>query len=109
MREYKNFKLHCCERRIVVFIHCYMHNRMHSPNIKIINANLAYCINQYKNTKKKLLICNANIYFNKSCLVYKIIPKYARINIKTSNYIVANEGLLYSFTRFPILCGNKLR
>jgi hypothetical protein len=59
---------------------------MHSPIIKIINANLAYCINQYKNTKRKLLICNANIYFNKSCLIHKIAPKYARINIKTSNY-----------------------
>jgi hypothetical protein len=46
---------------IVVLIHCYMRNRMHSPNIKIINANLAYCINQYKNTKRKLLIYNANI------------------------------------------------
>jgi hypothetical protein len=66
-----------------------MRNRMHSPKIKILNANLAYCINQYNNTKKKLLICNANIYFNKSCLVYKIVPKYARINIKTSNYFKA--------------------
>jgi hypothetical protein len=31
-------------------------------------------------------MCNANIYFNKSCLKQKIVPKYARINIKTSNY-----------------------
>jgi hypothetical protein len=31
-------------------------------------------------------MCNANIYFNKSCLTHKIVPKYARINIKTSHY-----------------------
>jgi hypothetical protein len=31
---YHNMLKHCCERRIVVLIHCYMHNRMHSPNIK---------------------------------------------------------------------------
>jgi hypothetical protein len=64
---------------------------MHSTNIKIINVNLADCINLYKNTKRKLLMCNANIYFNKSCITYKIIPKYARINIKTLKYSKAAQ------------------
>jgi hypothetical protein len=41
---------------------------MQNPIIKIINADLAYSINKYTNIKKKLLTCNANIYFNKSCL-----------------------------------------
>jgi hypothetical protein len=36
---------HCCERRIVVLIHCYMRNRMYSPNIKIeYYFNLLYAI-----------------------------------------------------------------
>jgi hypothetical protein len=32
---------------------------MHNPIIKIVNADLAYSINKYTNTKKKLLTCNA--------------------------------------------------
>jgi hypothetical protein len=62
---------------------------MHPTPLKIVNANLAYSINKYKNAKRKLLNCNADIYFNKSCIAHKIIPKYARINIKTSNYSIA--------------------
>jgi hypothetical protein len=59
---------------------------MHNPTIKFVNANLAYSINQYKNIKRRLLLCNANIYFNKTCLTCKIIPKYANINIRTSRH-----------------------
>jgi hypothetical protein len=62
---------------------------MHQSKIKTVNANLAYCIHQYKNARKKLLTCNANIYFNKSCLMHKVIPKYGNINIKTSNRSIA--------------------
>jgi hypothetical protein len=53
---------------------------MQNPRIKIVNANLAYSINKYKNIKRKLLTCNANIYFNKMCLTQKITPKYANIS-----------------------------
>jgi hypothetical protein len=38
--------------------------------IKIVNANLACCINKYRNVKEKLLTCNANLYFNKSYCFY---------------------------------------
>jgi hypothetical protein len=62
----------------------YTRNRMQKPTIKIVNANLAYSINKYKNIKRKILICNANVYFNKSCLMHKITAKYANINIRTS-------------------------
>jgi hypothetical protein len=58
---------------------------MHTPVVKIINADIANSISKYKNIKRKLLTFNANIYFNKSRFAYKIIPEYARINIKTSN------------------------
>jgi hypothetical protein len=33
------------------------------------------------NLKRKLLQCNANIKFNKTCLVENIVPKYAAIKV----------------------------
>jgi len=47
-------------------------------NIKFV-ASQAKTINLYKNTRAKLLKCCANIYFNKHCLVKKVIPKYAKL------------------------------
>jgi hypothetical protein len=42
------------------------------------------------NLKQKLLICNANINFNKTCLNENLIPKYAKLNQKVySNNIAA--------------------
>jgi hypothetical protein len=35
MNEYNNPSFATMERRIVVLIHCYMRNRMHSPNINL--------------------------------------------------------------------------
>jgi hypothetical protein len=58
---------------------------MQNPKIEIINAGQAYSIKKYANIKRKLLTCNTNIYFNKACLTYNCIPKYAQINIKASN------------------------
>jgi hypothetical protein len=40
------------------------------------------------NTKLKLLNCNANIYFNKTCLDLNLTPKYAQTKIKTHNKIL---------------------
>jgi hypothetical protein len=61
-------------------------NRMQQTHLKIVNANHAFSINLYKNTKRKLLKCNADIHFNKTCLAHKITPKYANIKIKTSTH-----------------------
>jgi len=47
-------------------------------NFKFI-AGQASSINQYKNTRSKLLKCCANVYFNKQCLAKKIIPNYAEL------------------------------
>jgi hypothetical protein len=58
---------------------------MQDTRIKIINASHALSIKNYENTKQKLFTCNANIYFNQTCLKHKITPKYAQINIKTAN------------------------
>jgi hypothetical protein len=43
-----------------------LHNRM--PRIKIINACHACGVCKYINIKRKLLDCNASIYFNRVCL-----------------------------------------
>jgi hypothetical protein len=66
---------------------------------KFVNAN--------KNIKRRLLICNANIYFHKTCLAYKIIPKYANIKLniidKTAFFMLFYINILYfvlSFDRF---------
>jgi hypothetical protein len=32
------------------------------------------------------MIVSVVVGFNKSCLMYKVVPKYARINVRTSNY-----------------------
>ena len=37
----------------------------------MLPASTALYINRYKNTKRKLLTCNANIYFNPECLKIK--------------------------------------
>jgi hypothetical protein len=65
---------------------------MLNPRIKSVNTNLAYSINKYKNIKRKLLTCNADKHFNRTCLAQKITPKYANINIKTSKYSEAAKG-----------------
>jgi quinol monooxygenase YgiN len=58
---------------------------MQNPTMKFIDASQAYSIVKYTNTKRKLLNCNANIYFNKACLRHNITPKYAQVHIKTAN------------------------
>ena len=61
------------------------YNTIHKTNglTKLVIANQATHIYQYKNTNRKLFSCNANISFNKKFLKKGLIPKYA--NIKISN------------------------
>ncbi|GFG35868.1 hypothetical protein Cfor_05241 [Coptotermes formosanus] len=42
------------------------------------------CINQYKNVKKNLLTCIANIYFNRQCIARNLIPIYEEIQISNT-------------------------
>ena len=49
--------------------------------IKFVPASQARYINRYKNIKRKLLECCANLYFNKQCLKYDLIPKYTKIHV----------------------------
>jgi len=48
-------------------------------------ASLGKSIHQFKNLRKKLAKCSANIYFNKQCLHNKLTPNYFQIkDINTS-------------------------
>jgi len=49
--------------------------------LKIINYACQGVIHEYENTKTKLLICNANIYFNKQCHQKGFTPNYAKIRV----------------------------
>jgi hypothetical protein len=53
---------------------------------KIINASHAYSINRYMNVKHKLLNCNANFCFNKTCLDQKFTLNYTHIQIKNTSF-----------------------
>jgi len=48
-------------------------------------ASQAKTINNYKNRKMKLLLCCANIYFNKQCLIQNLTPSYARIKVANTS------------------------
>ena len=48
-------------------------------------AGQASSINQYKNTRPKLLKYYANVFFNKKCLATKIIPNYAKIKVQNTS------------------------
>ena len=43
------------------------------------------CIHKYENLKRKLYICNANIYFNRICLKKQMTPNYAKIKIPNTS------------------------
>ena len=49
--------------------------------MKIVLASQAKNINNFKNLKRKVLKCCANIYFNKQCLLHGLTPKYANIRV----------------------------
>jgi len=41
----------------------------------------AHSVDKYRNTKKMLIICNSNIYFNKQSLDRGKIPNYLHIQV----------------------------
>jgi hypothetical protein len=63
-------------------------------NIKIINAQQAKIINNFKNLKEKVLRDNAAMWFNKTCRARQLTPKY--INIKVNGHSRQSEN-----TRLP--------
>jgi hypothetical protein len=59
----------------IVFLLCH---------VAVFTNNQIYVF-KFVNTKRKMLYCNANIHFNKECLAKKIVPDYAKINLKPVN------------------------
>jgi hypothetical protein len=53
-------------------------------NIKFVYAKQAQKIYEY-NTKEKLLKTNTTTWFNKTCLLHHLTPKYANVQIKGNN------------------------
>jgi hypothetical protein len=44
-------------------------------------ASQAITSHKYKSLRIKLMNCNANIHFNKQCLLHKVIPAYAKLQV----------------------------
>jgi hypothetical protein len=85
---------------------CYQHNGMYSENLDIrFFACQANTIYKYKNLKVKPINWNANIHFNRQCLIEHIVPNYAK-NIKIPFTSPAapliNPHLFYFFNQNPI-------
>jgi hypothetical protein len=63
--------------------------------IKFIEASQAKLVNQYINTKRKLLRTNAYIWFSRTCQSKSTIPKYANLKLKgTSNAVKLTQKQL---------------
>jgi len=58
-------------------------------SIKIIDAQQAKLINNYRNTKFNLLKTNATTWYNKICRNSQLTPKYVNIKIKANNAVVS--------------------
>jgi hypothetical protein len=67
-------------------------------------------MNRYLNIKKKLLITNANIWFNKQALTRKVTPKYVKVKVsgnslqaiktqKTAEYIRIKNELKFLYKK----------
>jgi hypothetical protein len=64
------------------------------PSIKICIAEQAKQLHQYKNKKLKLHKVNAAIWYNKTCKIKGLTPKYICIKVSGNNmknYIVEKK------------------
>ena len=52
---------------------------------KIIKASQVRYVNQHKNLGNNVLICCANIYFNRQCLKQTLTPNYTKIKIPNTS------------------------
>jgi hypothetical protein len=71
---------HSCVATAFLYIFYYISTRTYI-NTAGMNRLTQGIIHQYENVKRKLLFCNADIYFNQQCLHNKVTPKFARIKI----------------------------
>jgi len=62
-------------------------------------ASQAKSIHRYKSLRSKILKCNANIYFNRQCLVKNLTPKYATIKVPTTSKAAQNTQSKITYIR----------
>jgi len=60
-------------------------------SMKLIHAQQAECVKNYKNAKLKLLKVNASIWFNKQCQAHHATPKYAQIHLKVDEILTTSH------------------
>jgi len=64
--------------------------RMHGvESFKIIDAQQTKLINNYRNTKLKLLKTNVATWYDEICRNSQLTPKYVNIRIKANNAMVS--------------------
>jgi hypothetical protein len=51
----------------------------------IVLTSQAHITNRYKNVKKKVLNCNANVYFSKQCISRNLTPNDVNVNISNTS------------------------
>ena len=71
-------------------------------NIKFNLKGYKYKYYKYYKFKKKWLMNDANIWFNKTCLQRKLIPQYAKTKNKSYNYVSKLSNDQYSKLRIKM-------
>jgi len=59
-------------------------------SIKLIHAQQAKCVKNYKNTRLKLLKVSASVWFNKQCPAHHVTPKHAQVHLKEDVILKTN-------------------
>ena len=73
-------------------------------SIKLIHAQQAKCVKNYKNTRLKLLKVNASIWFNKQCPEHHVTPKCAQIHLKIDVILTTNHRGDHNATLDIVYC-----
>jgi hypothetical protein len=75
---------------------------MHGEIVRIMDAERASLLNNFKNTKGKLLRTNAAIWFNKMCKIRQLKPNYINIRIsgkKQQDKRTTTQAIRYRITQ----------
>jgi hypothetical protein len=75
--------------------------KMHGERVRIMDAKRAKLLNNFKNTKGKLLRTNAAIWFNKMCRIRQVKPNYIniRINRQKQDERTTTQAIRYRITQ----------
>jgi hypothetical protein len=81
-----------------------MHGMTH---LKIVYAQQAQIIQNYKNAKPKLLKTKTAILFNKTCETKELRPRYIHIKINCKKHQRSNNFMILLYQTDCIFGGNK--